>query len=57
MFLARFVQSCAGYALGTAGASALVVTMLICFAVLLVGSGAVVQYVVDHFAAVKYLDA
>jgi hypothetical protein len=61
MFLAtkfaRIVGACTGFVLGTTGACTLVAAMLICFAVLLVGPGTVVDYLVRHFAALEYLAA
>ena len=47
--LARIVQACAGFLLGTVGASTPVAVMLICFAVLLVGPGDVLDYL-EHLA-------
>jgi hypothetical protein len=54
---ARVVEACTGFVLGTTGACALVAATLICFALLLLGPDTVVQYMVDHFAAVKLLEA
>lgn len=43
MFLARFVQACSGFLLGTMGATTPVAVALICFAVLLLGPGVVLD--------------
>jgi hypothetical protein len=55
--LARIVEAVSGFALGTSGACALIIATLICFAMLLVGSTVVVEYLVYQLAAFEHLAA